>query len=58
MKVMPEYTTQDCSSCGNRVKKSLSVRTHICTGCGAVLGRDHNAALNILAKGLEQLQIA
>ncbi|WP_212972785.1 RNA-guided endonuclease TnpB family protein [Bacillus sp. J14TS2] len=58
VKVIPEYTTQDCSSCRNRVKKSLSVRTHICMRCGAVLGRDHNAARNILAKGLEQLQIA
>ena len=34
-------------------KKSLSVRTHICTSCGVVLDRDHNAALNILAKALE-----
>ena len=37
---------------GIRVKKTLSTRTHIC-GCGAVLDRDHNAALNILAKGLK-----
>ncbi len=51
--VVPVYTSQDCSSCGNRVEKSLSVRTHICL-CGAVLDRDHNAALNILAKGLRQ----
>ena len=50
--VAPGYTSQDCSSCGNRVQKSLSVRTHICL-CGAVLDRDHNAALNILAKGLK-----
>ncbi|MEK0178795.1 transposase [Microcoleus anatoxicus PTRS3] len=50
--VAPQYTSQDCSSCGNRVQKSLSVRTHICN-CGAVLDRDHNAALNILAKGLK-----
>jgi putative transposase len=50
--VAPGYTSQDCSSCGNRVHKSLSVRTHICL-CGAVLDRDHNAALNILAKGLK-----
>ena len=50
--VNPQYTSQDCSACGNRVKKSLSVRTHICR-CGAVLDRDHNAALNILAKGLK-----
>ncbi len=49
--VAPQYTSQQCSECGTRVSKSLSVRTHICHGCGVVLDRDHNAALNILAKG-------
>lgn len=48
--VEPAYTTADCSACGARVKKSLSVRTHICCSCGIVLDRDHNAARNILAK--------
>ncbi len=48
--VAPQFTSQDCSACGTLVKKSLSVRTHICTSCGVVLERDHNAALNILAK--------
>ena len=52
--VPPAYTSQDCSSCGNRVKKALSERTHVCP-CGCVLDRDENAALNILAKGLEQI---
>jgi len=51
--VTPEYTSQDCSTCGNSVKKSLSVRIHICS-CGTVLDGDHNAALNILAKRLRQ----
>lgn len=50
--VSPRFTSQDCSACGTRVKKSLSVRTHICTGCGVVLDRDHNAALNIVQKAL------
>ncbi len=48
--VEPQFTSQDCSACGTRVKKSLSVRTHICPGCGVVLDRDHNAALCILQK--------
>src|SRR3989441_2576231 len=48
--VAPQWTSADCSACGTVVKKSLSVRTHICPGCGVVLDRDHNAALNILAK--------
>ena len=50
--VPPHFTSQNCSACGTTVKKSLSVRTHICTGCGVVLDRDHNAALNILDKAL------
>ncbi len=50
--VPPHYTSQDCSECGTRVKKTLSMRTHICPGCGVVLDRDHNAALNILQKAL------
>ena len=51
--VAPQWTSQQCSDCGTIVKKSLSVRTHICTSCGVVLDRDHNAALNILAKALK-----
>jgi len=54
--VAPVYTSQDCSNCGNSVKKTLSTRTHIC-GCGTILDRDRNAAKNILAKGLKQVGI-
>jgi len=52
--VEPQWTSQDCSACSTRVKKSLSVRTHICPTCGLILDRDHNAALNILANALEE----
>jgi transposase, IS605 OrfB family, central region len=56
--VPPHYTTQDCSYCGHRVPKSLSTRTHVCPRCNAVpIGRDQNAAINILKKGLEMLGI-
>jgi putative transposase len=48
-RVDPKYTTIHCSSCGAEVRKTLAERTHRC-GCGAVLDRDHNAALNILAR--------
>src|SRR5712692_3033272 len=51
--VAPQFTSQQCSACGTLVKKTLSVRTHICPGCGLVLDRDHNAANNILAKAVE-----
>ncbi len=51
VKVNPHYTSQDCSSCGKQVKKSLSQRTHRCA-CGAILHRDHNAARNIERRAL------
>jgi putative transposase len=51
--VEPQFTSQECSACGRVVRKSLSVRTHVCPGCGLVLDRDQNAGLNILAKALE-----
>ncbi len=53
--VPPQYTTIDCSSCGAKVEKSLSTRTHQCPSCKTVLDRDHNAAINILKKGLKYL---
>ena len=49
--VPAQYTTQDCSGCGERMPKSLSVRTHVCPSCGLVMDRDENAALNILRAG-------
>ncbi|WP_235932755.1 RNA-guided endonuclease InsQ/TnpB family protein, partial [Dictyobacter arantiisoli] len=52
IKVVPHFTSQNCSGCGTLVKKSLSVRTHICPACGLIMDRDHNAARNILAKAL------
>ena len=53
--VPPQYTSQNCSTCGTVVQKSLSERTHQCSHCGTVLDRDHNAALNILAMGLNRV---
>ena len=49
--VSPAYTTQECSGCGARIEKSLSVRTHVCAHCGLILDRDENAAKNILWLG-------
>ena len=49
--VPPAYTSQDCSGCGERVPKSLSVHTHVCPSCGLVLDRDENAARNIQWRG-------
>ncbi|UJL46661.1 transposase [Virgibacillus sp. NKC19-16] len=52
VRMKAHYTSQDCSNCGKRVKKSLSVRTHVCKSCGTILDRDHNAAINIEKVGL------
>ncbi len=49
--VNPAYTSQECSNCGEVVKKSLSTRTHICQ-CGCEMDRDRNAAINILNRGV------
>lgn len=55
--VNPHGTSQECSKCGNTVKKDLSQRIHDCPNCGLLLCRDENAAINILNRGLETLSI-
>jgi len=55
VRIKPHYTSRDCSGCEARVKKSLSVRTHVCKSCGTILDRDHNAAINIEKVGLALL---
>ena len=51
VKVDPNGTSEKCSGCGEKVPKSMSVKTHRCSSCGLVLDRDLNAALNIKALG-------
>lgn len=48
VKVNPRNTSQKCSGCGELVRKTLATRWHSCPPCGCELGRDHNAAINIL----------
>ena len=48
VKVNPHGTSQECSGCGIKVPKTLSVRTHECPKCGLSLDRDENAAINII----------
>jgi putative transposase len=57
VQVDPRNTSQMCSGCGSVVEKGLSVRVHDCPGCGLVLDRDHNAAINILRLGLQSLGV-
>jgi putative transposase len=56
--VDPNGTSQRCSRCGRVVKKSLAVRVHDCPICGLKMDRDENAAINILALGLQCLDVS
>ncbi len=53
--VNPAYTSQDCSRCGHRQKLTLADRMYRCPCCGLEIGRDHNAAINIMTLGLQSL---
>jgi putative transposase len=55
--VDPHNTSKKCSRCGTLVEKNLSVRVHDCPVCGLKIDRDENAAINILALGLESLGV-
>lgn len=48
-------TSQECSGCGQVVPKTLSERQHVCA-CGLAIGRDHNAAVNVLQRGVQLLR--
>ena len=43
-------STKTCSCCGNTKPMSLSDREYVCPECGAVMPRDHNAAINICSE--------
>ena len=45
--VSAHNTSQDCSTCGEKVPKKLHERWHDCPNCGCSLDRDHNAAIVI-----------
>ncbi|WP_156407442.1 RNA-guided endonuclease InsQ/TnpB family protein, partial [Levilactobacillus parabrevis] len=57
--INPRNTTQTCSDCGHvltdKNKLTLADRKWTCPSCGTFHVRDHNAAKNILAKGLATL---
>ncbi len=55
VKINPAYTSQDCSACGHRQKMPLDIREYHCPCCGLVIGRDQNAAINILRVGLHTI---
>ena len=50
--VNPRRTSQECCICGNIQQMPLSQRVYHCSNCGNCIDRDHNAAINILNRGL------
>jgi putative transposase len=48
-------TSKMCSGCGHLQAMPLYKRTYTCTGCGLVLDRDENSAINILARYFARL---
>lgn len=57
--VQPNYTSRECSNCHHDSDaKTLDIREWTCDNCGSHHDRDINAAKNILAKGLETMQVA
>lgn len=54
--VNESFTTQACADCGSltgpKGRPGLVVREWACSACGSEHRRDHNAARNILARGL------
>ena len=56
VKVDPSNTSKMCSGCGNVLGgMTLSDRWFLCPHCGLSLDRDHNAAINILRRGILRL---
>ncbi|GFE71811.1 type V CRISPR-associated protein C2c8 [Chroococcus sp. FPU101] len=50
VKVNPAYSSQECPSCQNIIKKSLSQRTHQCLACGYLDPRDVASAIVIRSR--------
>lgn len=55
VKVNSYSTSVDCSGCGTKVPKTLSIRTHQCPTCNLEMARDENAAINILQRALNDV---
>lgn len=53
VKVDPRGTSQTCI-CGATVRKTLSMREHVCVACGLVADRDHVSAQVILSRAEAQ----
>ena len=53
VRVDPAYTSQTCAKCGHVSNKNRKTQAKFqCMACGHTANADHNAAINILARGL------
>lgn len=50
VQVSARNTSKVCNGCGHKCKLTHE-KLHTCEGCGILFDRDHNASLNILARG-------
>ncbi len=50
------YTSQECSRCGHIHPENRQAARFVCRRCGFEAHADHNAALNIKARGIELLR--
>ena len=53
--VDPRFTSQTCQKCGVINRKNRRGEWYACSACGFELDADHNAAVNILQRGLTAL---
>ena len=56
IEVDPKNTSKMCHKCGSIKSMPLNVRMYQCD-CGMLIDRDHNAAINILSKGLASVGV-
>ena len=54
VRVDPAYTSQTCSKCRNKDKKSRNGELFTCTTCGYSADADYNASVNILQRFLDE----
>lgn len=55
IKVNPAYTSQTCNVCGTVNRRFRNGSEFICNVCGTSMDADHNAAINVLHRGVFSL---
>jgi len=58
VRVNPTFTSQTCSRCGHTDRRSRQGENFNCVCCGISMDADHNAAVNVLRRGVSSLLAA